>query len=138
MRLFLYLVEFTGTSLPTVDKALLELCDKNYIIKTSITINNVVFNRYKVNIETLRGVKKLYGGSKETLQVPSITNPDLTVTAKLKDELDSLRKRLKDEEIVSGIEAIPEKPDEPPITIRFSVDEMAYFLNTKKRSRVRS
>ena len=78
------------------------------------------------------------GGSKETLQVPSITNPDLTVTAKLKDELDSLRKRLKDEEIVSGIEAIPEKPDEPPITIRFSVDEMAYFLNTKKRSRVRS
>lgn len=87
-----YLVEFTGTSLPTVDKALSELCDKNYIIKTSITINNVVFNRYKVNIETLRGVKKLYGGSKETLHNNKLQNDNFDFDL-LKEEKENITKK---------------------------------------------
>ena len=37
-------------------------------------------------------------GSKETLQVPNVTNSDLTVTAKLKDEVESLRRKLEEAE----------------------------------------
>ena len=37
-------------------------------------------------------------GSKETLQVPNVTNSDLTVTAKLKDEVESMRRRLEEAE----------------------------------------
>lgn len=73
-----YLADFTGTSKPTIDKALDELCHNNYISKQTILINNVIFNKYKVNLqiienftsskETLQGSKEtLLGGSKETL-----------------------------------------------------------------------
>ena len=36
--------------------------------------------------------------SKEILHVPSITNPDLTVTAKLKDEVEAMRRKLDEAE----------------------------------------
>lgn len=68
-----YLCDFTGTSRPTVIKALKSLVEKEFIIKTENNINGVIFNRYKANLQV---VKKLYGcgkeilpeGSKETLQ----------------------------------------------------------------------
>ena len=60
-----YLSDFTGTSRPTVIKALKGLTDLEYIIKTEQVINGVQFNKYKVNLQV---VKKLYHQSKETLQ----------------------------------------------------------------------
>ena len=59
-----YIAETFNISLPTVDKALNNLVSAGYIEKETETINNVVFNRYKVSLGV---VKKLYGGSKETL-----------------------------------------------------------------------
>jgi uncharacterized phage protein (TIGR02220 family) len=59
-----YLCEFTGTSRPTVIKALKELTDKKYLLKDEKIINGIKFNRYKVNLQV---VKKLYLDSKETL-----------------------------------------------------------------------
>ena len=59
-----YIAEWCNSSLPTVDKALNELIRKGYILKRVETINNITFNRYKVNLGV---VKKLYRGSKETL-----------------------------------------------------------------------
>lgn len=60
-----YLCEFTGTSRPTVIKALKELVERNYLIKNEIEINGVKFNKYKANLQV---VKNFNGGSKETLQ----------------------------------------------------------------------
>lgn len=59
-----YLCEFTGTSRPTVIKALKELTEKNYLLKDEKIINGIKFNKYKVNLQV---VKKLYWGSKEIL-----------------------------------------------------------------------
>lgn len=59
-----YLCDFTGTSRPTVIKALKSLVEKEFIIKTENNINGVIFNRYKANLQV---VKKLYGGGKEIL-----------------------------------------------------------------------
>ena len=59
-----YMAGWCNSSLPTIDKALSELVSKEYILKRTETINNVTFNRYKVNLEV---VKKLYRGSKESL-----------------------------------------------------------------------
>ena len=60
-----YIAGWCNSSLPTVDKALNDLIQKNYISKRTETINNISFNRYKANLGV---VKKLYRGSKETLQ----------------------------------------------------------------------
>lgn len=60
-----YIANWCNTSLPTIDKALNDLISKGYIIKRTEEINNLTFNRYKVNLGV---VKKLYRGSKETLQ----------------------------------------------------------------------
>ncbi len=63
-----YLADFTGTTRPTIDKALKELIEKGYISKKIVTINNVNFNKYKVVLPIIQGVKKLDRGCKETLQ----------------------------------------------------------------------
>lgn len=60
-----YLCDWLNCSRPTVSKALDELVEKQLILKTQIEKNRVKFNTYKVNLPV---VKKLYGGSKETLQ----------------------------------------------------------------------
>ena len=60
-----YLCDFTGTSRPTVIKALKSLVSNDYIIKHEIEVNNVKFNRYKANLQV---VKNFNRGSKETLQ----------------------------------------------------------------------
>ena len=73
-----YLCDFTGTTKPTIDKALKELCESKFIVKISETKNNVTFNKYKANLdyitnfigskESLLGSKEtLYGGGKESL-----------------------------------------------------------------------
>lgn len=60
-----YLCDFTGgTSKPTVAKALKELVEKQLIIRREEIINNVQFNRYKINLPLL---KNFYGGGKEIL-----------------------------------------------------------------------
>lgn len=59
-----YLCEFTGTSKPTVIKALNDLQEKGLIFKREEKINGVQFNRYSI---TLPLVKNFNGGSKETL-----------------------------------------------------------------------
>lgn len=59
-----YLSDFTNTSKPTIIKSLKELVDKNIILKTENEMNGVKFNKYKANLQL---VKKLKGGSKETL-----------------------------------------------------------------------
>ena len=59
-----YMASWCNASLPTIDKALNELIAKELILKRTETINNITFNRYKVNLGV---VKKLYRGSKETL-----------------------------------------------------------------------
>lgn len=59
-----YLADFINSSKPTIDKALTELCDLEYIFKTQKVINNVTFNTYKANLSL---VKELCWGSKETL-----------------------------------------------------------------------
>ena len=54
-------------------------------------------------------------GSKETLQVPNVTNSDLTVTVKLKDEVESMRRRLEEaeaarrstEQRLSAVQSVP-------------------------------
>ena len=62
-----YIADTFNISLPTVDKALQNLVDKQYIIKYETDDFNAP-NTYAVNIQV---VKKLYMGSKETLQVGS-------------------------------------------------------------------
>lgn len=60
-----YMAGWCNASLPTIDKALNDLILKGFILKRTEKINNITFNRYKANLEV---VKKLYRGSKETLQ----------------------------------------------------------------------
>ena len=63
-----YIADTLNISLPTVDKAIEELRDKNLITRYVITDENGVHYEYETCKETLQGVvKKLYGGSKETL-----------------------------------------------------------------------
>ena len=58
-----YIAETFNISLPTVDKALKSLVDKELLEEHKIYMNGVQFNEYK----TLYPVKKLYRGCKETL-----------------------------------------------------------------------
>lgn len=72
-----YICKWFNISLPTVDKALNSLVDKNLITKREEIVNNVKYNCYKVILqgskESLPGVvKNLYQGSKESL--PNNTN----------------------------------------------------------------
>jgi predicted transcriptional regulator len=69
-----YIAEWFNCSLPTIDKALESLIQKDLIIKETEIINGVIFNRYRCNKETLQGIKKLYSGSKETLHNNNIYN----------------------------------------------------------------
>ena len=60
-----YLCDFCGgVSKPTIIKALKDLTANQYILKREEFVNNVQFNRYKVNLPLL---KKFNGGSKEIL-----------------------------------------------------------------------
>lgn len=59
-----YLCDFTGTSRPTVINALKSLTKDGLLCKRVETINNVTFNRYKANLQAVKG---FYMGSKETL-----------------------------------------------------------------------
>ena len=59
-----YMASWCNASLPTIDKAIQNLLDKNLILKKTEVINNVTFNKYKINLEV---VKKIYMGSKESL-----------------------------------------------------------------------
>lgn len=60
-----YICDWLNCTRPTASKALDFLVTNNLIFKRTETINNVVFNRYKINLGV---VKNLYGGSKEILQ----------------------------------------------------------------------
>lgn len=60
-----YISKTFNISKPTVDKAIKSLISKGLIQKRVTYVNDIQINKYKA---TLQGVKKLYGGSKETLQ----------------------------------------------------------------------
>lgn len=60
-----YLCDFTNVSKNTVIKALKDLVELDYIIKTENFINGVQFNTYKINALV---VQKLHWGSAETEQ----------------------------------------------------------------------
>jgi hypothetical protein len=59
-----YICNWLNCSRPTASKALNDLVEKQLLIKHTKHINNITFNSYKINFSV---VKKLYGGSKETL-----------------------------------------------------------------------
>lgn len=63
-----YLQGCLGVSRPTVIKSLKFLVENRLIIKHQKRINGVLLNDYSGSKESLRVVKKLYKGSKETLQ----------------------------------------------------------------------
>ena len=71
-----YLCECTNCSRPTVMKSLSQLVDKGFINKKVEIINKVQFNRYSIDLQTVKNmvVKNLYGGSKETLPNNNIYN----------------------------------------------------------------
>jgi hypothetical protein len=58
-----YLCSWLNCSRPTVIKSLNSLVEKEFISKKTEVINGVTFNKYR----SLRGVKNLDGGSKESL-----------------------------------------------------------------------
>ena len=60
-----YLQKFTGSSKNTVLSSLKFLCEKGYIIRDDLVVNDVVFPRYKFNTQFARGVQKLNGGGAE-------------------------------------------------------------------------
>lgn len=59
-----YLSDFTNSSKPTVIKALKELVDRGYVLKTENLLNGVKLNTYKANLQV---VKNLYWGSQDSL-----------------------------------------------------------------------
>ena len=68
-----YIAETFNISLPTVDKTLKNLVDKELIFKRTEHHLGIDFNYYRIN-KNLQGVKKLYGGGKETLHYNNIDN----------------------------------------------------------------
>jgi hypothetical protein len=62
-----YICAWLNTTRPTASKAISNLCDSELVIKRVEMINNVTFNRYKVNLDP---IKKLYRPHKETLPPP--------------------------------------------------------------------
>jgi hypothetical protein len=60
-----YICNWLNCSRPTASKALNNLVEKGLITKIVTIKNNVTFNSY---VNSLHVIKKLYGGSKETLQ----------------------------------------------------------------------
>lgn len=84
-----YIAEWFNCSLPTIDKALNGLLEKNLIIKDEDIINGVKFNRFRCNKKTLQGIKKLYRGSKETLHNNTIYNTNkenITINSNIKEK----------------------------------------------------
>lgn len=100
-----YLCDFTGATKPTIDKALNFLIENKLIIKTTETINNVVFNRYKADLHTIKnftgGKETLLGGGKETLpNNNNIDNIDIKKERKTASQYDViLESKVKNEEI---------------------------------------
>jgi hypothetical protein len=83
-----YVCKWLNCSRPTAMKALKELCEMDLIVKSELVVNGVTFNRYKISLE---GVKKLYTGSKETLQVGSKeTLPNNTTLYNTNNNIDIL------------------------------------------------
>ena len=100
-----YIADTFNITLPTVDKTLSSLVEKNLIIKEQLTdANNTLRNYYYVDIDyikTLRGgsketlqgvVKKFDGGSKETLHnnIDNITNSNIDNKNNSKELLQNL------------------------------------------------
>lgn len=60
-----YLCDFTGATKRTIDASLNELIERNLIVKVSEKINDVIHNKYKVNLNVLNcsgGVEIAPGG----------------------------------------------------------------------------
>lgn len=53
-----YLADFTGSSKSTIDRVLKELIDKQLINKETTNENNIIFNKYFINEDTLFKMKR--------------------------------------------------------------------------------
>ncbi len=101
-----YLCDFIGVTKPTIDKALDDLCKKNFIIKVSETYNNVTFNKYKINKgmldfttskEILPPSKEtLQGGGKETLQGGKETLPNNNINNNIENNIENKKEVYKE------------------------------------------
>lgn len=74
-----YLCDFLQCSKPTAIKVLRELTEDGLLIKETKTINNIIFNSYKINLLVVKnlnwgGLNSLTGGGKESL--PNNNNLD--------------------------------------------------------------
>lgn len=74
-----YLADFVGASTSTIDRTLESLCDKEFIIKNSQTVNGVLFNSYIAN-------SKWVGGSQND------DTPLVKMTTNNKDNIDNKKK----------------------------------------------
>lgn len=92
-----YLAEFIGVSRPTIDKALEELCEKNFIIKICEENNHIINNKYKVNLDMLNSIK----GCKETLQGGQISLQGYKET--LPNNKDNLETNLEDTNNIKNV-----------------------------------
>ena len=78
-----YLCDWVGASKPTIIKALKDLVDKQFILKETANINNVVFNKYRANlpfVANFTGSKDSLRGSKDSLLNNNINNNTHTLS----------------------------------------------------------
>ena len=122
-----YLCDFTGTSRTTVIKSLKSLVEKEFIIKTENNINGVIFNRYKANLQV---VKKLYGGSKETLHNNKyINNKDIDNKDIYREVLGYLNEKAKTNYRISSKEA--QKHINARLSEGFTIDDFKTVIDKK-------
>ena len=89
-----YIAETFNVSLPTVDKALQGLLNKNYVFK-NVSGDFITPDSYKVNLDVV--VKKLYVGSKETLLNKDSKHSNKKIDKSNSKELLQLPEELKNE-----------------------------------------
>lgn len=96
-----YIADWFKCSLPTIDKALNGLIEKKLIIKEEEYINGVKFNKFRIDKETLQGIKKFYGGSKEILHNNNIYNTSNKENTTINSSIKESNKKPTIEEIKS-------------------------------------
>lgn len=69
-----YLCEWTSSTKKTIITALKSLVEKNIIIKNTVDMNGVIFNRYKANLSIVNGEKEV------NPQCKNYTTPSVKIT----------------------------------------------------------
>lgn len=76
-----YLCDFIGATKPTIDKAINELIERNYIFKYSEKRNDIVYNKYQANLNILNfsSGKENLPPCKETLPNNKVDNKEYNI-----------------------------------------------------------